>query len=624
MIQATLSQSPPPDSPNYHAQIRRGITFDESEPEYYDKDRNEADPIAREEEGEGKEEQEDDNEAKQEEETKRGAEVRKEKNGQKSWRGKKPEIEEQRFIEDNRRKALEASFRCEEEQINTQTPSQTVGSGQRKTTETTILTNQLEKNLSQILNLTSLSDPDQFEANVIQSALSSPLSIVSALSMTRSSALTWYPAALALPTIANLINTSHVTVLRLRMGSSLRAVLSLDESLRNDIKLLLSSPCAVQLEIHEEIIKLLSKCNLQLTIEIYITSTTCILLHGKIAKIDAFLRVIPPVRGAHGTLSYLFDCVDSDHRSAHHSKGGLHLVMRGLPLVKWGLRLVKWGLVPVHPQPTNAVAGSFTTQTMQKPTRRTFSLDVTAEPHPEVREAELNELLFPLGIALEAVARQSSSREATRMPQGHPLPKILQIDVSTSHSSLHPNTKTERTSVNAAHCSRTISSSFASCSSAGNGGVLFSNKQTASSSDTRPPLPAHLEAIAAAVSFPSLQRRTSGTLQLTRRSQIVGAEKAPLLDRANRTRRPATHSMLVCPSRCGSLRNNPCRGQHNIHIHFSTRTQCLDFVLISGHGNCVSDPTTRRCVRHETWQFVIFDTCHFGFLCSSVFCTSLA
>ncbi|KAK2947433.1 hypothetical protein BLNAU_17679 [Blattamonas nauphoetae] len=36
---------------------------------------------------------------------------------------------------------------------------------------------------------------------------------------------------------------------------------------------------------------------------------------------------------------------------------------------------------------------------MQKPTRRTFSLDVTAEPHPEVREAELNELLWTLGIA---------------------------------------------------------------------------------------------------------------------------------------------------------------------------------------------------------------------------------
>ncbi|KAK2941360.1 hypothetical protein BLNAU_23731 [Blattamonas nauphoetae] len=262
---------------------------------------------------------------------------------------------------------------------------------------------------------------------------------------------------------------------------------------------------------------------------------------------------------------------------------------------------------------------------MQKPTRRTFSLDVTAEPHPEVREAELNELLWTLGIALEAVARQSSSREATRMSQGHPHPKISQIDVSTSHSSLHPNTKMERTSVNAAHCRRTISSSsFASCSSAGNGGVLFSNKQTTSSSDTRPPLPARLEAIAAAVSFPSLQRRTSGTLQLTRRSQIVGAEKAPLLDRANRTRRPATHSMLVCPSRCGSRRNNPRRGRHIVQLHFSTRTQCLDFVLISGHGNCVSDPTTRRCVRHETWQFVISDTRHFVFLCSSVFCTSLA
>ncbi|KAK2949884.1 hypothetical protein BLNAU_15187 [Blattamonas nauphoetae] len=155
-------------------------------------------------------------------------------------------------------------------------------------------------------------------------------------------------------------------------------------------------------------------------------------------------------------------------------------------------------------------------------------------------------------------------------------------------------------------------------------GVLFSNKQTTSSSDTRPPLPARLEAIAAAVSFPSLQRRTSGTLQLTRRSQIVGAEKAPLLDRANRTRRPATHSMLVCPSRCGSRRNNPRRGRHIVQLHFSTRTQCLDFVLISGHGNCVSDPTTRRCVRHETWQFVISDTRHFVFLCSSVFCTSLA
>ncbi|KAK2942486.1 hypothetical protein BLNAU_22597 [Blattamonas nauphoetae] len=214
-----------------------------------------------------------------------------------------------------------------------------------------------------VLNLTSLSDPDQFDANVIQSALSSPQSFVSALSMTRSSALAWYPAAVALTTIANLIppkpakileatlpspslfestfalqaastllNTSHTTVLsssrkssqlpthsvlRLRMGSSLLAVLSLDESLHNDIKLLLSSVCsalttkadstvmfnvlfvlnnllssprAVQLEIHEEIIKLSSKCNLQKTIETYVTSTTSLLLRGKKTKTDPFLE----------------------------------------------------------------------------------------------------------------------------------------------------------------------------------------------------------------------------------------------------------------------------------------------------------------------------------------------
>ncbi|KAK2943026.1 hypothetical protein BLNAU_22068 [Blattamonas nauphoetae] len=64
--------------------IRTGKAFDESEPEYDEKGRNEAEPIAWEEEGEGKEEQEDDNEAKQEEETKRDAEIVEGK--QKGWR----------------------------------------------------------------------------------------------------------------------------------------------------------------------------------------------------------------------------------------------------------------------------------------------------------------------------------------------------------------------------------------------------------------------------------------------------------------------------------------------------------------------------------------------------------
>ncbi|KAK2952501.1 hypothetical protein BLNAU_12613 [Blattamonas nauphoetae] len=111
-----------------------------------------------------------------------------------------------------------------------------------------------------VLILTSLSDTDQFDANIIQSALSPDLSIVSALSMTRSSALTWYPAAVALTSIANLIppqpakileatlpspsifestfvlqaastllNTSHVTVLlSSRKSSQLRTALSSD------------------------------------------------------------------------------------------------------------------------------------------------------------------------------------------------------------------------------------------------------------------------------------------------------------------------------------------------------------------------------------------------------------
>ncbi|KAK2949885.1 hypothetical protein BLNAU_15188 [Blattamonas nauphoetae] len=48
---------------------------------------------------------------------------------------------------------------------------------------------------------------------------------------------------------------------------------------------------------------------------------------------------------------------------------------------------------------------------MQKPTRRTFSLDVTAEPHPEVREAELNELLWTLGIAVWCSSSNTPHRE---------------------------------------------------------------------------------------------------------------------------------------------------------------------------------------------------------------------
>ncbi|KAK2952509.1 hypothetical protein BLNAU_12617 [Blattamonas nauphoetae] len=64
-----------------------------------------------------------------------------------------------------------------------------------------------------VLILTSLSDTDQFDANIIQSALSPDLSIVSALSMTRSSALTWYPAAVALTSIANLIPPQPAKIL---------------------------------------------------------------------------------------------------------------------------------------------------------------------------------------------------------------------------------------------------------------------------------------------------------------------------------------------------------------------------------------------------------------------------
>ncbi|KAK2941720.1 hypothetical protein BLNAU_23365 [Blattamonas nauphoetae] len=252
---------------------------------------------------------------------------------------------------------------------------------------------------------------------------------------------------------------------------------------------------------------------------------------------------------------------------------------------------------------------------MQKPTRRTFSLDVTAEPHPEVREAELNELLYTRNcrvvffiehtasrtrVQLEAVARQSSSekqRGCRRTPTSKDLAnRRVHIALFTSPEHKDGTNQRECSTLQTHNLFFFIRIVFVgrewrtlvlpSCSSGGDSSCCLVSP---------------------------LQRRTSGTLQLTRRSQIVGAEKAPLLDRANRTRRPATHSMLVCPSRCGSRRNNPRRGRHIVQLHFSTRTQCLDFVLISGHGNCVSDPTTRRCVRHETWQFVISDTRHFVF-----------
>ncbi|KAK2948185.1 hypothetical protein BLNAU_16894 [Blattamonas nauphoetae] len=149
--------------------IRTGKAFDESEPEYDEKGRNEAEPIAWEEEGEGKEEQEDDNEAKQEEETKRDAEQRRQHEDdesrleyedcgreaerlarvanylekeelhlelEKRYREEEvrkaleearvqAEAEARKSDEDNRRKALEASFRREEEQINTFSPFHT-------------------------------------------------------------------------------------------------------------------------------------------------------------------------------------------------------------------------------------------------------------------------------------------------------------------------------------------------------------------------------------------------------------------------------------------------------------------------------------------------------------------
>ncbi|KAK2952497.1 hypothetical protein BLNAU_12618 [Blattamonas nauphoetae] len=59
-----------------NAQIRTGIASDESEPEDDDQGRNEAEPFASEEKGEGKEEEKDDTEARQEEETTRDVEVR--------------------------------------------------------------------------------------------------------------------------------------------------------------------------------------------------------------------------------------------------------------------------------------------------------------------------------------------------------------------------------------------------------------------------------------------------------------------------------------------------------------------------------------------------------------------
>ncbi|KAK2940776.1 hypothetical protein BLNAU_24313 [Blattamonas nauphoetae] len=287
MIQTTLSQSPPPDSPNYQAQIRTGIASDESEPEDDDQGRNEAEPIASEEKGEGKEEEKDDNEARQEEETTRDVEYSAHSLAHTARR---------------RRRSMTSTFSCKETSSQTTSPSPVLPNAMlcsitllissftqtqkqiqlipfihsRSThdlghTSLTLIPRPSALNLfvqsvgisslaQIVLILTSLSGPDQFDANIIQSALSPDLSIVSALSMTRSSALAWYPAAVALTSIANLIppqpakileatlpspsifestfvlqaastllNTSHVTVLlSSRKSSQLRTALSSD------------------------------------------------------------------------------------------------------------------------------------------------------------------------------------------------------------------------------------------------------------------------------------------------------------------------------------------------------------------------------------------------------------
>ncbi|KAK2940013.1 hypothetical protein BLNAU_25081 [Blattamonas nauphoetae] len=226
---------------------------------------------------------------------------------------------------------------------------------------------------------------------------------------------------------------------------------------------------------------------------------------------------------------------------------------------------------------------------MQKPTRRTFSLDVTAEPHPEVREAELNELLWTLGIAVWCSSSNTPHRER-------------EFSWKQWRDSHRPEKQRgcRRTPTSKDLANRRVHI------------ALFTSPEHKDGTNQREcstPQPHNL--------FFFIRIVTSGTLQLTRRSQIVGAEKAPLL-----TVRIALVALLLTRCWCARLAADHAGTilvVDDTSFNFtSTRTQCLDFVLISGHGNCVSDPTTRRCVRHETWQFVISDTRHFVFLCSSV------